>query len=49
MLVSARVIIQGYPELISVLSQGSAQLLDNGNPFVGWGEPGRRSSIPTAA
>jgi outer membrane protein assembly factor BamB len=27
-----------HPDHLSVLSQGSAQLLDNGNTFVGWGE-----------
>jgi len=27
-----------HPNHLSVLSQGSAQLLDNGNTFVGWGE-----------
>jgi hypothetical protein len=34
-----------HPDHISVLSQGSAQLLDNGNTFVGWGEPGRISEF----
>jgi hypothetical protein len=34
-----------HPEHISAISQGSAQLLDNGNTFVGWGEPGRFSEF----
>ena len=34
-----------HPDHLSVLSQGSAQLLDNGNTFVGWGEPGRFSEF----
>jgi hypothetical protein len=34
-----------HPDHISVRSQGSAQLLDNGNTFVGWGEPGRFSEF----
>jgi len=34
-----------HPDHISVLSQGSAQLLENGNTFVGWGEPGRFSEF----
>jgi hypothetical protein len=33
------------PDRLSVISQGSAQLLDNGNTFVGWGEPGRFSEF----
>jgi len=34
-----------HPDHLSVLSQGSAQPLDNGNTFVGWGEPGRFSEF----
>jgi len=34
-----------HPEHLSAISQGSAQLLDNGNTFVGWGEPARFSEF----
>jgi len=34
-----------HPDHLSALSQGSAQPLDNGNTFVGWGEPGRLSEF----
>jgi Arylsulfotransferase (ASST) len=34
-----------HPDHISAISQGSAQLLDNGDTFVGWGEPGRFSEF----
>ena len=28
----------GHPDHLSAISKGSAQVLDNGNTFVGWGE-----------
>jgi hypothetical protein len=34
-----------HPDHLSVLSQGSAQLLDNGDTFVGWGEPAHFSEF----
>lgn len=34
-----------HPDHLSVLSQGSAQLLDNGNTFVGWGQPAHFSEF----
>ena len=34
-----------HPDHLSVLSQGSAQALDNGNTFVGWGEPAHFSEF----
>ena len=35
----------GHPDHLSALSQGSAQLLDNGDTFVGWGEPAHFSEF----
>ena len=35
----------GHPDHLSAISQGSAPLLDNGNTFVGWGEPARFSEF----
>jgi len=37
-----------HPDHLSVLSQGSAQPLENGNTFVGWGEPGRFSEFDSS-
>jgi hypothetical protein len=34
-----------HPDNVSALSQGNAQVLDNGNTFVGWGQPGRFSEF----
>jgi hypothetical protein len=34
-----------HPDQLSALSQGSAQFLDNGNTFVGWGEPAHFSEF----
>jgi hypothetical protein len=34
-----------HPDHLSAISQGSAQLLDNGNTFVGWGEPAHFSEF----
>jgi hypothetical protein len=37
-----------HPDHLSVLSQGSAQLLDNGDTFVGWGEPAHFSEFDSS-